>query len=52
MFRLTLPRSRGVDPAAIVPPLPLEPDDPDATGPLLPQSHPTDTAVVEEVHDA
>lgn len=52
VFRLTLPRSRGVDPATIVPPLPLEPDDPDATGPVLRPSHPTDTAVVEEVHDA
>jgi two-component system sensor histidine kinase MtrB len=52
VFRLTLPRSRGLDPATIVPPLPLEPDDPESTGPDLPPSHPTDTAVVEEVHDA
>ena len=50
VFRLTLPRTR--DAAVGVPPLPLEPDDPESTGPDLPPSHPTDTAVVEEVHDA
>jgi hypothetical protein len=36
----------------VVPPLPLEPRDPDAAGPPVPDAHPTDAAVVEEVRDA
>lgn len=49
-FRLTLPRRRGVAP--VVPPLPLEPDDPDASGPGEPSRHQADTASIREVHDA
>ncbi|HEX6953578.1 MAG TPA: MtrAB system histidine kinase MtrB [Agromyces sp.] len=50
VFRLTLPRQRGS--ARIVPPLPLEPDDPDATGPGAPRAHPLDTSVIRGVRDA
>jgi two-component system sensor histidine kinase MtrB len=50
VFRLTLPRRLGAGP--IVPPLPLEPDDPDATGPGAPSAHQTDTAAIREVRDA
>ena len=50
VFRLTLPRRRGIEP--VVPPLPLEPDDPDATEPGPPSAHPTDTAAIREVRDA
>lgn len=50
VFRLTLPRRRGE--ARIVPPLPLEPDDPDATGPGAPRAHPLDTSVIRGVRDA
>ncbi|MFE5672471.1 MtrAB system histidine kinase MtrB [Agromyces sp. NPDC056523] len=52
VFRLTLPRQGGADPATIVSPLALEPDDPAATGPAAIRSVPTDTSVIEEVHDA
>ena len=51
VFRLTLPRRRGADPATIVSPLALEPDDPPASEPAT-RSVPTDTSVIEEVHDA
>lgn len=50
VFRLTIPRV--ADAAEMVSPLPLEPDDPDATGPHLPVAPLTDTAVVTEVRDA
>lgn len=50
VFRLTLPRRRGIGP--LVPPLPLKPEDPEATGPATPSSHPTDTGVIREVRDA
>ena len=50
VFRLTIPRI--ADAAEMVSPLPLEPDDPDATGPHLPVAPLADTAVIAEVHDA
>ncbi|MEI5584934.1 MULTISPECIES: MtrAB system histidine kinase MtrB [unclassified Agromyces] len=50
VFRLTVPRRRGVAP--VVPALPLEPDDPEATGPAAPATRSSDTAAVREVHDA
>jgi two-component system sensor histidine kinase MtrB len=50
VFRLTLPRRRGIAP--VVPALPLEPDDPDATGPTPPLTQPTDAAVLREARDA
>ena len=50
VFRLTIPRI--ADAAEMVPPLPLEPDDPDATGPHLPVVPLADTAAIAEVHDA
>lgn len=50
VFRLTLPRRLGAGP--IVPPLPLEPDDPEATGPASPAAHRTDTAAIREIRDA
>jgi two-component system sensor histidine kinase MtrB len=50
VFRLTLPRRRGIGP--LVPPLRLEPEDPDATGPAAPAPASTDTAAIREVSDA
>ncbi|MGR2753232.1 MtrAB system histidine kinase MtrB [Agromyces arachidis] len=50
VFRLTLPRRRGAEP--VVPPLPLEPEDPEATGPGSAPAHAADTASIREVRDA
>lgn len=51
VFRLTLPR-RGVDPADVVSPLPLEPDEPVPPASSAPPSPPMDASVVEGVRDA
>jgi two-component system sensor histidine kinase MtrB len=50
VFRLTIPRIDDL--AAVVSPLPLEPSDPDATGPVQPTRIPNDAHAVAEVHDA
>ncbi len=50
VFRLTIPRIDDL--AAVVSPLPLEPPDPDATGPIAPAPLLGEAPAVVEVHDA